>query len=189
MAESVPQFIHTAWIEFVQQWMSLEQISFDRKILIDEHNDIQLHGFCDASINGYGACIYIRSRDIHGKTIVKLLCSKSRVAPLKSVTIPRLELNGAVLLTQLYQKIKDALNFVPNKIVFWSDSMIVLHWIKTAPHLLKTYVANRVVTIHEITKSYEWRHIRSEDSPADIISRGQLPQAFLRNQLWSSGPG
>ena len=163
--------------------MSLEQISFDRKILIDKHNDIQLHGFCDASINGYGACIYIRSRDIHGKTIVKLLCSKSRVAPLKSVTIPRLKLNSALLVTQLYQKIKDALNFVPNKIVFWSDSMIVLHWIKTAPHLLKTYVANRVVTIHEITKSYEWRHIRSEDNHADIISRGQLPQAFLRNQL------
>jgi hypothetical protein len=63
-----------------------------------------------------------------------------------------------------------------------------LHWIKTAPHLLKTYVANRVAEIQNIIGSHVWRHVGSGDNPADAISRGQLPHAFLRNQTWFTGP-
>lgn len=64
----------------------------------------------------------------------------------------------------------------------------MLHWLQTSPHLLKTYVANRVAAIREITDSIEWRHVRSENNPADAISRGQLPRVFLQNLTWFTGP-
>ncbi|XP_018378079.1 PREDICTED: uncharacterized protein LOC108770842 [Trachymyrmex cornetzi] len=103
--ESVPQNIHTAWLEFARQWESLGQIYFERRLLIAGYHDIELHGFCDASAVGYGACIYVRSRDESGNVLVRLLCAKSRVAPLKTLTIPRLELCGALILAQLYGEI------------------------------------------------------------------------------------
>ncbi|XP_011858403.1 PREDICTED: uncharacterized protein LOC105555962 [Vollenhovia emeryi] len=186
--ESVPQSLHTEWSEFVQQLDSIRQISFDRGLIAPEFRDIQLHGFCDASEVGYGACIYIRSVGKHRNIICKLACAKSRIAPLKTVTIPRLELCGALILARLYRETSNALKITPDKVVFWSDSTIVLQWLKTSPHLLKTYVANRVVEIQDLTGSYEWRHVKSGDNPADAISRSQLPHNFLRNDTWQSGP-
>lgn len=166
----------------------MNRISFDRKILVTDYNEVQLHGFCDASNVGYGACVYLRSRGQLGNTIVRLLCAKSRVAPLKTITIPRLELYGALLLAQLYREISGTTEIVHKRVIFWCDSTIVLHWLQTSPHLLKTYVANRVAAIREITDSIEWRHVRSEDNPADAISRGQLPHVFLKNLTWFTGP-
>ncbi|XP_070517428.1 uncharacterized protein [Cardiocondyla obscurior] len=186
--ESVPQSIHTIWSEFTKQLENMRRVSFDRRILIDEYQDIQFHGFCDASNVGYGACIYIRSVGKNGNIMSNLVCSKSRVAPLKTISIPRLELCGALLLTQLYAEIAKIMPVLPSKIIFWSDSTIALHWIKTAPYLLKTYVANRVAAISEISGSVEWRHIRSEDNPADAVSRGQLPFDFIQNKKWKTGP-
>lgn len=182
--ESVPQSIHTEWSEFARQLELMNQICFDRRLLIDNYQDVQLHGFCDASNIGYGACLYVRSRGKQGTVINRLLCAKSRVAPLKTITIPRLELCGALLLTRLYREANDALGITPNKTILWCDSTIVLHWLKTSPHLLKTYVATRVAEIQEFTGVNEWRHVRSEDNPADAISRGQLPHVFLQNQTW-----
>ncbi|XP_018306451.1 uncharacterized protein [Mycetomoellerius zeteki] len=177
------------WSEFIKQWESMDSVSVDRKLLVENCYDIQLHSFCDASNIGYGACIYIRSRGRQGKTCVRLLCAKSRVAPLKTVTIPRLELCGALLLAQLFREANDALDLaVNNKKVFWSDSTVVLHWLKTPPHLLKTYVANRVANIQDITDAVDWRHVKSENNLMDAISRGQTPREFSRNRVWFAGP-
>lgn len=161
----------------------MHRVTFDRRLFAKQYYDIELHRFCDASNAGYGACLYVRSIEKSKKVISKLLCAKSRVSSLKITIIPRLELCGALLLSRLYREAIKALGIVPNKTIFWSDSTIVLHWLKTPPHLLKTYVANRVVEICELTDSHEWRHIKSEDNPADAISRGQLSYAFLQNQL------
>ncbi|XP_018406526.1 PREDICTED: uncharacterized protein LOC108782694, partial [Cyphomyrmex costatus] len=186
--ESVPQSVYTEWLEFARQLGSMGRIAFDRRLWSDECIDLQLHGFSDASKIGYGACLYMRSCDKSGNVNIRLVCARSRVAPLKTVTIPRLELCGALLLAHLYREAKETLGTVPNNIVFWCDSTVVLHWIKTPPHLLKTYVANRVTQVREITDPDAWRHVASEDNPADAISRGQLPQTFLRNKTWFEGP-
>lgn len=130
----------------------------------------------------------MRSCGKHGNTTIRLACARSRVAPLKTVTIPRLELCGALLLARLYREVKDALGITPDKLVLWCDSTIVLHWIKTPPYLLKTYVANRVAEVREVTNPETWRHVGSEDNPANALSRGQLPRAFLQNKTWFEGP-
>ncbi|XP_011859829.1 PREDICTED: uncharacterized protein LOC105557255 [Vollenhovia emeryi] len=144
--------------------------------------------FCDASSIGYGACLYVRSSRKNETAIVRLACAKSRVAPLKPITIPRLELCGALVLAQLYREASAILNVTPNRVIFWCDSTIVLHWIKTPSHLLKTFIANRVTEIQNITGSNVWWYVQSEDNPADALSRGQLSHTFLRNKMWLTGP-
>ncbi|XP_018300724.1 uncharacterized protein [Mycetomoellerius zeteki] len=186
--EPVPQTICNEWLEFSRQWEIMDQMSFPRKLSTTNHSDIQIHGFCDAGNVGYGACLYVRSSGDQGYASSRLLCAKSRVAPLKPVTIPRLELCGALLLARLYREIVNPLNCTPSKIIFWCDSTITLHWLKTEPHRLKTFVANRVIEIRDLTEAIEWRHIRSHDNPADALSRGQLPLVFVQNQSWRSGP-
>ncbi|XP_018376357.1 PREDICTED: uncharacterized protein LOC108769714 [Trachymyrmex cornetzi] len=185
--ESIPTSIHCAWVEFAAQLDSINKLSINRQILIHNYIDVQIHGFCDASNTGYGACLYIRSNDGYN-THCYLLCAKSRVAPLKTVTIPRLELCGALLLSKLYNEVRRVIKLDFSKIVMWCDSTIVLNWLRTSTHLLKPYVSHRVAQIQEITQPQIWRHVRTKDNPADALSRGQLPKDFLNNHSWFSGP-
>ncbi|XP_076660598.1 uncharacterized protein LOC143363956 [Halictus rubicundus] len=186
--ESVPQHIYSDWEDYKQQLSCLSQFKIPRKIIATAASEIQLHGFCDASEKAYGACIYIRSRQADGSTTVRLIASKSRVAPLNSTTIPRLELCAAVLLSKLYVNVKRALSIQFNCTRLWTDSTIVLCWINTSSNTLKTFVANRVSKIQAVTQSNDWRHVPSQQNPADAISRGQNPIEFLNNELWIQGP-
>lgn len=131
--EFVPSSIYYNWLKFCNQLSSINSMSFKRNILITNSNDIQLHGFCDASDKGYGACLYIRSNNSRGESQVSLLCSKSRVAPLKKDIIPRLELCGALLLTTLFKKVIESLHLQVNLVTFWTDSEIVLYWLHSHP--------------------------------------------------------
>jgi len=97
--ESIPPSI-----QFATQLDAINQLSIDHTALIPEYTSIQIHGFCDVSKIGYGACIYLRSRDQHNNVRCYLLCAKNRVVPLKNVTISRLELCGAHLLAKLYDE-------------------------------------------------------------------------------------
>lgn len=125
--ESVPSVIYTDWQIFCKQLKALDKISFKRKSIIDEAKNIQLHGFSDASDDGYGACIYLVSNDGNGEFHSSLLCAKSRVAPLKKLTTPRLELCGALLLAELYESVVNSIVVNLDDTVFWTDSEIVLH--------------------------------------------------------------
>lgn len=177
------------WNEFAEQLILLNDLRFDRRLLHLCSSQIELHGFCDASQKAYGACIYLRSVDSSGKVIISLYCSRSRVAPIKTPqTIPRLELCAAVLLAELYTIVRSAIKININRVFFWTDSIITLCWINTAPHLLKTFVANRVAQIRQKTEPEQWRHVRTCDNPADILSRGQLPANFLNQKFWPTGP-
>ncbi|XP_029055232.2 uncharacterized protein LOC114882514 [Osmia bicornis bicornis] len=185
----VPQLIKQAWLEIKDELHLLNNFAVPRLIALHEAIALELHGFSDASEKAYGACLYIRSTNKLGQHAVHLLCAKSRVAPLKVVSLPRLELCAARLLVQLYKEIRKALYQVDFKqIRFWSDSTITLHWIKTSPHLLKTFVANRVSQIQAEVHSDIWFHVATADNPADFVSRGQLPAQLMQNNLWKFGP-
>nr|XP_012146525.1 PREDICTED: uncharacterized protein LOC105663276 [Megachile rotundata] len=186
--ESLPMNVFTEWSQFYRQLPLLNNIIFPRKTIPCTSTVTELHGFCDASERAYGACVYLRSIDKHGYAHVELLFAKSKVAPLKSQSIPRLELCGALLLTSLITTAKKALHININNTFLWTDSTIVLHWLQASPHTLKTFVANRVTEIQENTRIKDWRHVPTLDNPADLISRGQYPEEFLQPSIWHQGP-
>ncbi|XP_076483436.1 uncharacterized protein LOC143304845 [Bombus vancouverensis nearcticus] len=84
--------------------------------------------------------------------------------------------------------IHQALSHSITRMVYWTDSAIVLHWLTTSPHTLKTFVANTVSEIQRKTSIGSWRHVPTHDNPADLISRGQTPEEFLRPTIWQHGP-
>ncbi|XP_071642941.1 uncharacterized protein [Temnothorax longispinosus] len=156
--------------------------------LCTDPRSVQLHGFCDASERAYGACVYIRTWVGTTEFRSELLCSKSRVAPIKSVSLPRLELAAVLLLSQLVSKVKVAIGLTDIPIFLWSDSTITLNWISSPSRRWTVFVANRVGEIQRTSDIDSWRHISSASNPADIISRGLEPHDLLSSPLWWHGP-
>lgn len=142
----------------------------------------------DASQNAYATCIYLRSTDNYGNYYVQLLCSKTKVSPLKQLTIPRLELCACLLGAKLINSVKACLN-IEIPIIMWSDSQIALWWINTEPSSLQTFVSNRVSIIQSLTKIEDWKYCSTNNNPADIASRGVLPKQFMsKSSHWWTGP-
>jgi len=127
---SVPQHLHVAWTKCLQFFKSCSTLSVPRYCLQAQYQSIQLHGFCDASIRACGCSIYLRTECIDGSIAVRLLTAKSRVAPVKRKSLPKLELCGTHLLVQLYAKVHPLLLDKPHKSYFWSVSQIVIHWLQ-----------------------------------------------------------
>lgn len=146
--------------------------------------NIQLHVFCDASEKGYGACCYIRDDNNKDNVSSRLLGSKSKIAPISHKrTIAQLELCAAKLGSDLYAKVIETIPSITN-VVFWTDSMIVYHWLQSPPQYWKTFVANRVSHIQRITKGFHWRHVPGCDNPADLVSRGCLGSELIHETKW-----
>ena len=148
---------------------------------------IQLHGFSDASEKAYSGVVYLRMVDTNGVVHTSLVTSKTCVAPIKPLTIPRLELNGALILSQVLSHCKEVLE-VPLSSDTWTDSTIVLAWIRGNPRRFKVYVANRVAQIMDLISASRWNHVVSEENPADCASRGIYPSELLQHDLWWHGP-
>lgn len=186
--EPVPTDPKECWTEHESQLSLLNKIKFPRFISIEHPVEIQLHRFCDASEKAYGACLYLRATDTEGNSHCNLICAKSRVAPLKVISLPRLELCAALLLVKLYLSASNAFPIKFQKKFFWTDSSIVLNWINSPPHKLVTFAANRISEIQMSTNPSEWKHVPTQDNPADLISRGQEVKKFLDNVAWTKGP-
>lgn len=186
--DPLPKTIQLNWTSFVKSLSNLSKLRIPRHVKAENIAEVELHVFTDASESAYGACAYIRSYASKSDTIVKLLCSKSRVAPLKPLSIPRLELCGAVMGARLANKIIKILHIKFTKVVIWIDSKIVLGWIKTPPYLLKTFVQNRVVEINELAGESLFLHINGTLNPADLVSRGRSLDQLASCTLWWNGP-
>ena len=148
----------------------------------------ELHHFSDASEAAYGVCTYVRQVDEEGVITVRLLMAKSRLAPLKQITIPRLELIAATLAVKQNEMIIKEIDEEIDQIHFWTDSMIVLKYIQNENRRFKTFVANRLAVIKEASNSEQWHHVESHNNPADIASRGASAKELSKSTLWTNGP-
>ncbi|GFW00045.1 integrase_H2C2 domain-containing protein [Trichonephila clavipes] len=157
--------------------------------MADNNVRIVLQGFADASEAAYGAVVYLQCFFHNGAAKVSILASKSRVAPIRVISIPRLELCACVLLAQLVKKIRSTLRLNISDIVLHTDSTIALAWLNTPPaNRLKTFVANRVAKVQELTEGFQWNHVPSVLNPADLVSRGLRPCDLPNLRLWWHGP-
>lgn len=184
----LPADIQQKWDQFYEGLEQLKELNIPRKAIPECTKVIDVHGFCDASEEAYGACVYIRSQGGDGKWYSRLLCAKTRVAPLKGSTIPRLELNGALLLAELAQRVAESWQINIGRFKLWTDSTVVLGWLNSQSSRLKTYVANRINQILDITEMRQWNHVGTQENPADIPSRGLRPRELLAARLWWNGP-
>ncbi|GFW38313.1 integrase catalytic domain-containing protein [Trichonephila clavipes] len=187
-SEQLPPDAMEEWMNFYQKLAKVNNFKIPSCILLPATIRIEIHGFSDASERAYAAVVYIKCFNESGQSQTRLLCSKSRVAPLKTLTIPRLELSAALLLSRLVKRVVPILQLSIHKIWMWTDSKIALAWIKTEPHKLKTFVSNRVAEIQALSKDYHWKHVSSKNNPADLISRGCKVDELLKNEMWFSGP-
>ncbi|XP_063635213.1 uncharacterized protein LOC134805966 [Cydia splendana] len=184
----VPSEIKNDWIRFSGNLKILTNLNIPRWVLGDSPKRIEFHSFSDASQSAYGACIYVKSIGPNEDVTVKLLCAKSKIAPIKFTSIPRLELCAALVAAKLTQSVLESLRYKPDRIVHWCDSSVVLGWIKGDISRLKTFVANRIGEIVELTSPQSWRYVPTDLNPADFISRGVDPKNIMSLDLWWSGP-
>lgn len=130
----------------------------------------EIHGFADASETAYVAVTYLQTEDEDGGMHVSLLRARTRVAPLQQVSLPRLELCAAALVTHLAEHVWSVLGIPSAPVHLWSDSTVALAWIQGHPSRWRTYVANRVSDIQRVLSEARWHHVRSQDNPADRAS-------------------
>eukprot|EP00795_Rhopilema_esculentum_P005667 gene5667-10907_t len=156
----------------------------------DEIDHVELHGFSDASSIAFGAAVYIRVVKKSGKISVDLVAAKTRLVPLKSDTIPRLELMAALVLSRLIKSVKEALKPVieVDKIFCWVDSQIVLWWIFSREKEYKPFVQNRVLEIRKHVPPSCWNFCPTDLNPADLASRGCKMSQISGSEIWWFGP-
>lgn len=178
------------WTRFLSTLSQLENVRIPRWLGTKAPWKTEICGFADASEKAYAAVIYLRTFQENGIITITLLGSKTRVAPLKPVTIPRLELCAAHLLSKFVSTVMEHFQERVQGVYLWTDSLVTYHWIGKHPSTLKTFVANRVAGIQEMTieKGYKWHWTPGEDNPADLATRGATAYDLKENPIWWNGP-
>ncbi|XP_025192771.1 uncharacterized protein LOC112592843 [Melanaphis sacchari] len=187
--DQVPKDIAVMWTRYQSELMSIENVSISRRITFENTTSIQVHAFSDSSEKGYAAAVYLRTQTFTS-VYCHLVTGKSKVAPLKRSTIPRLELCGAVLAAKLLQFVVDTYSdrITIDSLHAWTDSTTALAWIQSSPHRWVTFVANRTSQIHELTSPDIWNHVPTHQNPVDCASRGLFPSELAAHPLWWTGP-
>ena len=190
--DPIPQPLSFQWEKWLSDAQKLNSVELSRYLMKADENvkDTQLHIFVDACETGYSAAAYLRREcdDATGEVDVSVsfIMGKSLVSPFRFVTIPRLELAAAVLGTRIRGILERELTVTFDSVKMWTDSMVVLQYIRNTDTRFKTYVANRLEFIHSHSKVSEWVHVPSEQNPADVGSRGCSPDEL--GEMWLVGP-
>lgn len=177
-----------SWKKWINDLKNIKMIEFPRRLCEDgtfddlvKRGEIQLHVFGDASERAYGAYLRAGSQ-------VTLVISRARVVPIKTVTLPRLELLAATLSVRLMDHVRNALNVSAEVSRFyWTNSKVVLAWIRGSTSRWKPFVENRVVEIQRLSEPSTWRHCPGQSNAADLLSRPHGAEALI-NSLWWGGP-
>ena len=149
---------------------------------------VELHGFADASAQAYAAVVYVRAVYKDGSVSSEIVVAKTKVAPLKTVSIPRLELCGAELLSELLVSTSEALSISKENLHGWLDSTAALGWLRNCPSRYKTYVASRIASTARNVSPEIWKYVSTQSNPADCASRGLSAEELKNHHLWWHGP-
>ena len=184
--DPLPKEMQLAWRKLFAEIANLNTVQFPRCLQPPSvHGSPELHVFADASVLAYGAAAYLVWSTSTGRE-VRLVSAKARVAPLRQTTVPRLELIAALIATRLAKTICNEFKIKPACVVLWSDSMIVLAWLRSESTMLKSFVGIRVAEIQASWEPGVWRYVPTNLNPADDLSRGISVREM--NGRWMNGP-
>ncbi|TWW77718.1 hypothetical protein D4764_12G0011080 [Takifugu flavidus] len=187
-----PQSLRDRWLTWEREIPDLIQMEIPRcyaPVSADSSTSIRdLHIFCDASERAYGSVAYLRTEDAQKQVHVSFVLARSRVAPKKQLSMPRLELSAALTGAQLASVLQTELTLPIRTIILWSDSTTVLHWITSESCQYKVFVGTRVAEIQSLTDVSNWRYVDTANNPADDITRGKTLKELSRPHRWHQGP-
>ena len=189
--DAVPESVAKEWLEWLQQLHLLERLELNRCFKPPGFGEVtlaQLHHCCDASEHGYITVTYLLLKDKNSEVHSAFVMGKARVAPLKCVTIPRMELIAATTASRIDMLWRKELKMDLLDSVFWTDSTSVLKYIGNETSRFKVFVANRVSQILRVSSPTQWRYVETSSNPADIASRGVKVEVFVADVAWVSGP-
>ena len=188
--DPLPPEYEIAWKKWINDLPRLTSYSISRCYRSSEFEDsiCELHIFCDGSEVGYGVAAYLRFENKSGEIFCTLAMAKSRLAPLKRTTIPRLELTAAKLAVTIKCTLEKELDYDIDSVRLWTDSTVTLKYINNTTKRFQRFVANRVAFIRERTEPEQWHYVPSKQNPADYASRGVPIRKFLELQDWNNGP-
>lgn len=187
--DPVPETVRSRWSKWRSEIPSLYALVVPRCYKPNGFGVVcarELHHFSDACPDGYGQCSYLKLVNENGDTACALVAAKARVAPIKALSVPRMELTAAVVSARVSELLQRELEEC--KHFFWTDSTVVLGYVRNSAKKFHTYVANRVQVIRDASVPTQWRHVRTNDNPADIASRGISAKALINCDLWWQGP-
>ena len=179
------------WKRWLDDLPKLHQIQVDRCFKpqgFGEIKEVELHLFSDASRQGYAAVAYLRLKDVANQVHCAFVMGKARLAPIREISIPRLELTAAVISVRLSKIIREELDMTIDRVCYWSDSTSVLKCINNESKRFHTFESNRLTVIRNGSKPSEWRYVNRDDNPADDGSKGLKIDTMLRNDRWLKGP-
>ena len=186
--QPLPSSVADSWQQWSLNLNSLSQLRIPRCLRRTSKPSWQeIHSFSDASEQGFGACIYLRSVYGPEDVEVRLIIAKSRVAPLRQLSIPRLELQGALMSSRLTETVRVELNW-KGAVFYWCDSQTTLQWIHSSSCRFHAFVAHRVTEIIDHSHPRQWCHIPGPLNPADDASRGISPTELSSDHRWFQGP-
>lgn len=179
------------WRRWITELLELEKLEIRRCYKPENFGtlkSVELHHFSDASEEGYGQCSYLRLLDTENQVHCSFVIGKARVAPLKQVSVPRLELTAALVSARMSVYLRQELKYPCVKEIFWVDSKVVLGYLNNEAKRFQTFVANRVQEIRDITDPSSWYYVESKSNPSDEASRGVTAKRFVSSSRWLQGP-
>ncbi len=188
----LPEDLLQTWHSWQGELQHLSQIHLPR-CYVSQQMDVpnctrQIHVFCDASEKAYGSVAYLRTENPEGGVEVSFLTARSRVAPKRQLSMPRLELCAALTGAQLASLVNRELTLNICSCFLWTDSTTVLTWLQSESCRFKVFVGTRVAEIQELTNDQTWRYVDSTNNPADDITRGKTLVELATDNRWRQGP-
>ena len=191
--DEVHDNLATKWKKLLNDCTKLKPFVIERNYLVHRNLcdviDMQLHGFSDASGKAYACVIYLRVLFTNGDILTSFIASKTRVAPMKKVSIPRLELMACLILSRLMKVVIESVtDYVIHGVYFWTDNTDCIHWINNRSKVWSRFVQNRVTEIRDNIPEVSFTFCPGEENPADIPSRGLDITHPERHEKWLHGP-